>query len=353
MNVIRQEIRTGLLVVISLAILFVIVLYLGAPGVFVPQKTFYIYVENAAGLKQGADVALAGRKIGQVVQLFSPVAEAERPHPKYETKVEVRVIRTAKIYKDMKVQITSASMLGEMFIDFTSGTEVRGLAPGLSTFEGSRAHGLTDAVPQLLEKLEPVMKEASVTLQLLQKSADNVNRLTSPEGELPKAILEFRKVGENLKATTGPDGPLQATLVNVKNLTAEDGKISITLDNIKGLTGPDSDLAKAMKNAEKFTGDLAKNRDFPQTLANARKATEELNSTLHSLRFQFSTIAGNLEQASDTVKRQPWRLIWPSTKKYDDAKPEGGSGEAGASEARKPPEGGRVQERKPVKRRGR
>jgi hypothetical protein len=28
-------------------------------------------------------------------------------------------------------------------------------------------------------------------------------------------------------------------------------------------------------------------------------------------------VALNLEQASDTVKRQPWRLIWPSTKKYD------------------------------------
>src|SRR3954471_16991133 len=107
MNVIREEIRTGLLVVISLAILVLVVLYLGAPGVFVPQKTYYVYVENAGGLKQGADVALAGRKIGQVVQLFSPVAESERPAPKYETKVEVRVIRKAKIYNDVKVQIIS------------------------------------------------------------------------------------------------------------------------------------------------------------------------------------------------------------------------------------------------------
>src|SRR3982751_3877570 len=108
MNVLREEIRTGLLVVISLAILVLVVLYLGAPGVFVPQKTYYIYVENAGGLKQGADVALAGRKIGQVVQLFSPVDEAERPDPKYETKVEVRVVRAAKIYKEVKVQVTSA-----------------------------------------------------------------------------------------------------------------------------------------------------------------------------------------------------------------------------------------------------
>jgi hypothetical protein len=155
-------------------------------------------------------------------------------------------------------------------------------------------------------------------------------------------------VGENLNATIGPKGPLQTTLANVSKLTADDGKISLTLESIQGLTGPDSDFAKAMKNAEKFTGDLAKNRDFPQTLANARKATEELNSTLSSLRFQFSTIAGNLEQASDTVKRQPWRLIWPTTKKYDNDKPV----EAGRGEERKPA-GGTVEARKPVKSRGR
>jgi phospholipid/cholesterol/gamma-HCH transport system substrate-binding protein len=346
MNVIRQEIRTGLLVAISLAILICVVLYLGAPGVFVPQKTFYIYVENAAGLKQGADVALAGRKIGQVVQLFSPVDESERPSPKFETKVEVRVVRAAKIYKDVKVQITSASLLGEMFIDFTSGQESSGLAKGMSSFQGSRATGLTDAVPTLLEKLEPVMKEATTTLQVLQRAGANVDRLTSADGELPKAITEFRKVGQNLTAITGPGGTLQKTLGNVQNLTAEDGKISLTLENIKGLTGPDSDFAKTMKNAEKFTGDLAKNKDFPQALANARKATDELNSTLHSLRFQFSTIAGNLEQASDTVKHQPWRLIWPSTKKYDEEKPaEGGAG----GEERKPA----TEQRKPVKRGGR
>src|SRR3954451_15416672 len=108
MNVIRQEIRTGLLVVVSLAILLAIVLYLGAPGVFVPQKTFYIYVENAGGLKQGADVALGGRKIGQVVKLVSPVNPAERPDPKDETMVEVRVVRSSKIYNDVKVSITEA-----------------------------------------------------------------------------------------------------------------------------------------------------------------------------------------------------------------------------------------------------
>lgn len=320
MNVLREEIRTGLLVVVSLVILFAIVLYLGAPGVFVPQKTYYIYVENAGGLKQGADVALAGRKIGQVLQLFSPVDESERPNPKDETKVEVRVVRTAKIYNDVKVSITSASLLGEMFIDFTSGNESSGLAKGLSKFQGTKSASLSEAVPQILERIDPVMKEATKTFLTLQKTADNISRLTADDGELPKALTEFRKVGSNLEATTAPAGPLRTSLENFAKLTADDGKLAASLDNIRNLTGPDSDFAKAMHNAEKFTADLEKNRDFPMALANARRASDELNSTLSSLRFQFSNIASNLEQASDTVKRQPWRLIWPSTKTYDEPK---------------------------------
>src|SRR4051812_36266760 len=114
MNIFREEIRTGLLVLVSLAILIAMLLYLGAPGVFIPQKSFVIYVDNAAGIKQGAEVALAGRRIGQVVRLHSPVPEAERPDPNKETKIEVKVNRTAQIYRHVRCMITSTSMLGEV-----------------------------------------------------------------------------------------------------------------------------------------------------------------------------------------------------------------------------------------------
>jgi hypothetical protein len=44
---------------------------------FRPLVTYKIYVDNAAGIKQGAVVMLAGRKIGQVQKLFSPVSREE------------------------------------------------------------------------------------------------------------------------------------------------------------------------------------------------------------------------------------------------------------------------------------
>src|SRR6187402_2002106 len=163
MNISRTEIRTGLLVVISLAILVAVLLFLGAPGVFIPQNTYRIYFDNAAGLKPGAQVLLAGRKIGQVRELFSPVPEKDRPTPKMETLIEVEVVSTAKIFNKVKVQITQPSLLGESVIDFSSGEEASGLAKDGATFMGERPGGLADAVPAILEKIDPVLIKISGT----------------------------------------------------------------------------------------------------------------------------------------------------------------------------------------------
>src|SRR5687768_7771256 len=146
MNFTRTEIRTGLLVVLSLLVLVVVLLYLGAPGVFVPQNTYRIYFDNAAGIKPGAQVLLAGRKIGQVRNLYSPVPENERPTPKMETLIEVQVERRAAVYKQVKVEITQPSLLGESVIDFSNGLESSGLAEDGARFLGERPGGLADAV---------------------------------------------------------------------------------------------------------------------------------------------------------------------------------------------------------------
>src|SRR6187200_1914487 len=110
MNVVRNEIRTGLLAVVTLAILVGVLVYLGAPGAFTPQKDFSIYFDNAAGLKLGTPVMLAGRKVGQVIEIVSPVPMAERPAPAdekdapLEVRVGVRVDRAAQIYRVVKVR---------------------------------------------------------------------------------------------------------------------------------------------------------------------------------------------------------------------------------------------------------
>src|SRR5438128_7807083 len=119
----RNEIMTGLLVVGTLAVLAAVLVLLGAPGLFRPLVTYKIYVDNAAGIKLGAPVMLAGRKIGQVQKLYSPVSREEEQRarevggtyhppeptgssapidstPKYEARIDVQVDRNAIVYRD-------------------------------------------------------------------------------------------------------------------------------------------------------------------------------------------------------------------------------------------------------------
>ena len=316
MNLLRNEIRTGLLVVFSLAGLVALLLYLGAPGFFVPQKSFRIFFDNAAGLEPGAPVLLAGRKIGRVGTLYSPVAEKDRPSPKMETMVEVQVAKSARIFTRVKAQMTMPSVLGKPVIDFTSGEETSGLAVDGAYFIGERQPGLADAVPAVLDKIDPALTKVSTTLDSLQKTADNLTRITGEGSDLPVAIAEFRKFGTNLNELSGPDGSLRRSIRNIEVITSEDGKLGTALDHIAAITGPGSDLAKTLANAEKFTAKLSNNKDIEVTLRNFRHTSENLDRQIGLLGARFSGISANLEQASDTLKRQPWRLIWPSTKSY-------------------------------------
>ncbi|MDR3406086.1 MAG: MlaD family protein [Chthoniobacter sp.] len=89
-----------------------------------------------------------------------------------------------------------------------------------------------------------------------------------------------------------------------QNADAALASVKEAAGHIDKLTSPDSSLQK--------------------TLDNTQKVTFDLKETMTELSAQFKQVGANLSQASDTVKHQPWRLIWPTTKKYptdDEATP--------------------------------
>ncbi len=175
----RNEIMTGLLVVGSVAILAFVLILLGAPGLFRPLVTYKMYFDNASGIKIGAPVMLAGRKIGQVQKLFSPVSPEEdkraqevsvslRPSepgatpipsggkPKYEVRVDVQVDRNAKVYRDAHARLTQLGLLGDMAIDITQGNESSGRAKDGEMFPGERVPDFSEAAAKMLEVIKPV-----------------------------------------------------------------------------------------------------------------------------------------------------------------------------------------------------
>src|SRR5204862_6846914 len=281
-----------------------------------------IYFDNAAGIKQGAPVMLAGRKIGQVQKLYSPVspkeerkaeeaatainqpganaspsASATPSKPRFEVRVDVQVDKRAKVYRDAKTRMMQLGLLGDMAIDITQGTAESGRAKDGEIFAGERTPDLGEAAAKMLEVIKPVAAEATNTMKDLQQTAQNLNRLTDENSELNLALAQFKTFGEHLS----------------------------------GLTAPDSALSHSLTNIEKISTSLTENDNIEVTLQNLRTSSERLRIATNELQ----PAGENIKQFSETIKTQPWRLIWPTTKQYPEASPMPAIAREGTSTLRK------------------
>src|SRR5438045_3238244 len=252
----RHETLTGLPVLATIAVLTAILILLGAPGLFRPLVTYRIYMDNAAGIKQGAPVLLAGRKIGQVDKLYSPVSKedaaraeaaaaalhAEGPtstpaeRPKYEARIDVKVDKNALVYKDARTRLITLGLLGEVAIDITQGNESAGRAGDGEAFAGERVPDFGESISKMLDIVKPVAAEATNTLKELQTTAQNLSRITDENSQLKMGMAQFRTFIENLTSLTARDSSLSIALRNIEKISTDlsnNDNIKITLQNFR------------------------------------------------------------------------------------------------------------------------
>src|SRR6516164_9241934 len=308
MQILRTEVRTGLLVILTLGFVVGIVLYLSSPGLFRQLKSFRVYFDDAAGIKPGAAVMLAGRKIGTVAEIQSPVPLNDRPEtkPNYEAMVRVDVSYDAQIYRETTVSMRSFGLLAELVIDFTNGNPSSGLAGSNERFVGERAPDLGEIGPLILQKLEPALKQSGATLAELQKTSRNLTLLTAKDSVLTSTLKNFQDVGANLKGLTEKGGRLDSALTQVHEVLGGAHEVLGNVQNITVQLKKDNNLQKALAN-------------FDASSEKLKVILDSLNKTLKSALPRIDLIVSDVGQLTDKLKRQPWRAIWPSTIKYPGA----------------------------------
>ncbi len=305
MQILRNEVRTGLLVILTIGLAVGLVLYLYSPGLFRPLHRFDVFFDNAAGIKPGASVMLAGRKIGIVSNISSPVPPERRPPGKgdYEADITVEVSSDARLYRQTRVTMRTFGLLADLVVDFTNGNPDSGLARSGDTFVGVRAPDLGEIGPVIIQRLDPALRETTSTLIQLRHTAQNLTRLTEKDSvlvtNLDGTLTNFREVGGNLKLMTGKEGP-----------------ITSSLDRLQAVLG----------NVQDITAQLSKGDRLEKTLNNLDTSSERLKGTLGRLQGTMDValprvngIVGDLGELTTKLKAQPWRLIWPSTIKYQAA----------------------------------
>jgi ABC-type transporter Mla subunit MlaD len=303
MQILRNEVRTGLLVLLTLGLVVTVVLYISSPGLFRPLKSFQVYFDNAAGIKPGAAVMLAGRKIGTVADIQSPVPLNDRPEhkPNYEAMVRVQVAEDSQIYKETNVAMRSFGLLAELVIDFTNGNADSGLAEPNAKFVGTRAPDLAEIGPLIIQKLDPVLKQAEYTLAELQKTSHNLTVLTAQESVLTGTLKSFGVVGDNLQKITAKGGGIDSALVSAHEVLANVKDVTVQLQK-------DNNLEKTLVN-------------FKASSAKLKIILDSLDKTLGTALPRLNGIVIDLSDLTGKLKQQPWRVIWPSTIKYPEGQP--------------------------------
>ena len=303
----RSEIMTGLLVLATVGVLAFILILLGAPGLFRPLVVYKLYFDNAAGIKLGAPVLLAGRKVGQVKALNSPVSRDEaalaleaagnlgrvtEPSgalPHFEVRIDVEVDRTALVYKNANVRLMTLGLLGDTTIDISGGNDHSGKAEAGQIFAGNRVPDFSEAVAKMLGIIGPVATQATATMKELQNTVAHVSKITDDDAPLTLALAQFK----------------------------------IFTEHLHEITAPDSSLSKSLAHIEDLSNQLTKNDNITVTLANFRDSSEKLKAALDTLGPDLEATLRNTKDFTGTLRSQPWRLFWPTTKKYpeDEATP--------------------------------
>jgi len=173
----KNEVTTGILVLLTLGAFAFLLVLVGMPGVLKPLNTYRIYYDNANGIRTGAPVLLAGREIGKVSALHSPVLLDLRPsgHPEDEVSIDVEVPRDEPIYYDVTVHLTQQGLMGQPVIDFVHEDADSGLATNHSTFVGMRIPDISESVSKNMDNLLGPSSDLTATIRNAKTFTETLN----------------------------------------------------------------------------------------------------------------------------------------------------------------------------------
>ncbi len=183
MQIHKNELTTGILVLVTLGVLIAALVVIGMPGVLKPLNTYRIYYDNANGIRPGAPVLLAGREIGKVTVLESPVLLEKRPkdHADYEVSIDVQVDKAATIYRNATARLTQQGLMGQQVIDFVHGDANAGLAENRMEFVGDRVPDITESVNENMKRLIGPESDLALTIKNTKTFVAMLNKSPIPE----------------------------------------------------------------------------------------------------------------------------------------------------------------------------
>lgn len=273
-----REILIGLILVFSLAVLFVGIDFLKGINVFKSANLYYVQFKDVSGLTEAAPVTLNGMKIGQVTGM-----EYDYQHPG-NVLVEINLDSSVKLTKGTTF-VKQSSLLGtsELVVEMAAGSNY---VDEESTLQGCSPNDMmanitTDILPQVVEML-PKVNSILAHLDSLAANpalATTVTRLDAISKNVELLTARLASTSKNIDPVVnnvyGLTNDLTEVANDLKALSAELKGLPLneTMDNVKATTGNLKDFSNKLNAKDSSIG----------LLLNDRGLYDHIDSTVNSL----------------------------------------------------------------------
>ncbi len=186
---VTNEFKTGIMLIVVLAIMLYFVY--ATIGLNVSKDGYELNVEFnfISGLRPHAPVRLCGAKVGHVEDI-KVICDEDDTH----VEVVLWIKDDAKIREDSKFYISTLGLMGEKYVEITSGgSGVCFLEPGCVS-QGKEPFKMED----LMEKAEVMADKLEEALISVKKLSDHADDLVTSK-EIDKTLKNIEATSENFK----------------------------------------------------------------------------------------------------------------------------------------------------------
>jgi len=285
MEYLKQEIKAGVLITVSFAILCFFLFNVTGMKERAQMNFYTVSFANINGLMENAPVNYAGVKVGKIEWIHI------RPKAQDDALVDVgiSVKQSIPLCADSKVVISSAGFVGEKYIGIMPGAD-----GGSPLKSGAVIRGVdpTDMV-KLIERLNDVLTDLKIDKwgTTFTKIADDAHA----------TILEAKSSFSHINAITREvreSGKVEKALNDV----------TVLLENVNGTVAENRDSIKAsVANVKQISERMSVEGD--KILAELRDILKKVDAIVKENRPDIRETVRNTKDFTYVIKREPWRIF--------------------------------------------
>ncbi len=266
------QLRVGLLVIVSLAVIAVGVFFInGQAGFFTRHYILKSYLPNAGDLREGAQVRLAGISVGSVAKIrVSPFTDPQRA-----VEIDMKVVRTFQenIRADSHASVETVGLLGDSYIDISRGSPGKEILPDGGEVQTEQ----TANVAAVVQNTNDVITNLN---NLSSKLTDITTQIQSGKGSIGKLIYDqtlYAKLDKTISTAQDLIDRTQRGEGTIGKLMADETLYNRTLGTLDRLDKVIDEVQHGNGSLAKFISDPSAYNNLNRLMANGNTLIDGVN----------------------------------------------------------------------------